>query len=80
MNTLKQLKKQLLNAKHQKDSEVFWRLVRALCLQEDFRLAELYELSYDDFQFALDVIKSWRLDRYTKTRERIRELVDAQQE
>lgn len=80
MNTLKQLEKHLLNAKNHKDSEVFWKLARALCLQEEFKLAELYELSYDDFQLALDVMKSWRLDRYTKTKERVRELVDAQQE
>ncbi len=80
MNTLKQLEKHLLQAKSQKDSEVFWKLVRALCLQEEFKLSELYELSYDDFQLSLDVLKSWRLDRYTKTKERLKEMVDAQQE
>ncbi|MBS4099268.1 MAG: hypothetical protein KGZ83_20855 [Sulfuricella sp.] len=80
MNTLKQLEKHLLHAKSQKDSEVFWRLARALCLQEEFKLAELYELSYDDFQLALDVLKNWRLDRYTKTKERLKELVDARPE
>jgi hypothetical protein len=80
MNTLKQLEKHLLQAKSQKDSEVFWKLVRALCLQEEFKLSELYELNYDDFQLALDVLKSWRLDRYTKTKERLKEMVDAQQE
>lgn len=76
MNTLKQLEKHLINAKSAHDAEVFWRLARALCLHEEFRLADLYELSYDDFQLALEVLQSWRLDRYTKTKERLKELVE----
>jgi hypothetical protein len=35
----------------------------------------LYELPYDDFVLAIAIMKSWRLDRYTKTKDRLGELV-----
>ncbi|GAO37584.1 hypothetical protein SCT_3020 [Sulfuricella sp. T08] len=76
MRNLKKLEKRLLGM-HKDDPAklVLIRLVKSLCLKEDFNLSEIYELSYDDFELALDIMKDWRLDCYSKTRERILEIV-----
>lgn len=75
MNTLKKLEKCLIKKPGSPDTIVFRHLVEALCLKEKFDLSELYDLSYDDFNLALEIMKDWRLDQYTKTKQRLRELV-----
>lgn len=75
MNTLKKLEKCLIGQSCGQDNKFFSRLVEALCLKGNLDLAELYELPYDDFKLAMDIMKDWRLDQYTKTKDRLRELV-----
>ena len=75
MNTLKKLEKRLLKNKNDSGSHVLGQLVRALCIEDDFKLDEIYSLDYEDFELALSIIKDWRLDRYTKTKERLKEMV-----
>lgn len=75
MNILKKLEKRLLKDLNDPACQVFRRLVKALCSEGNFKLAEIYELNYDDFELSLEIIKDWRLDRYTKTKERLRELI-----
>lgn len=74
MNKLRKLEEHMLNAASKPEKKTFKKLIRALCLKEDFNLGTLYDLSYTDFELAMDVMKSWRLDRYTKTKERLKEL------
>jgi hypothetical protein len=38
--------------------------VLALESEEPFKLADLYQLDYDDFTLALQLLSEWRLDRY----------------
>jgi hypothetical protein len=78
MGILKKLEKRLLSG-HKEDPAylVLMRLAKSLCQNENFKLSEIYELSYDDFELALNIMKDWRLDRYTKTKERLREIVSA---
>ena len=40
------------------------RLVRALESDEKFEITELYNLNFDHFHLAIDILKEWRLDRY----------------
>ncbi|MCE5182770.1 MAG: hypothetical protein LLG15_13355 [Betaproteobacteria bacterium] len=75
MNTLKKLEKCLIKKPGSHDTAVFRHLVEALCLKEKLDLSALYELPYDDFNLALEIMKDWRLDQYTKTKQRLRELV-----
>ena len=75
MNILKRLEKRLLKNPQDPTCQVFQRLIKALCNEGDFKLAEIYELEYDDFELSLEIIKHWRLDRYTNTKERLRELI-----
>lgn len=75
MNILKQLEQRLISKPEDPDNAVFRNLVQALCTKERLDLAPLYELGYDDFALAMGIMKNWRLDRYTKTKDRLRELV-----
>lgn len=79
MNTLKKIEKRLLKNPDEISSQVFMDLIRALYQKENFNLAAIYDLDYDDFELALDVLKDWRLDRFTKTKERLKELLDIQE-
>ncbi len=74
MNILKQLEQRLVSKPSDPDNAVFVSLVQALCCGGRLDMAGLYELSYDDFELAIAIMKSWRLDRYTKTKDRLREL------
>ncbi len=74
MNVLKRLEKHLKQGQGDGANPVFERLIRSLCLSSSFNLSELYELNYEDFELALEVLKNWRLDRYTKTKDRLKEM------
>ena len=39
-------------------------LVLALETEASYQLANIYDLSYEDFELALQIIKEWRLDHY----------------
>lgn len=49
---------------HDPDAQILAKLVLALESGSAFELPRLYEMSLDNFQLALDVLKEWRLDRY----------------
>ncbi|GAO37415.1 hypothetical protein SCT_2837 [Sulfuricella sp. T08] len=75
MNILKELENRLKKDSNDPAGKIFHRLVGALCCDGEFKLTEIYELNYDDFELSLEIIKHWRLDRYTKTKERLQKLV-----
>lgn len=76
MNILKQLEQRLVSKPADPDNAIFVSLVQSLCFKEKLDLAGLYELPYEDFELAIAIMKSWRLDRYTKTKDRLGELVN----
>ena len=80
MNTLKKIEKRLLKNPDEPASQVFKELTRALYQKERFNLAAIYDLDYEDFELALAVLKDWRLDRFTKTKERLKELIEARKQ
>lgn len=77
MSKLKDLEKRLLNGPVNSDQNTLKELVKALSVEGDLNLSDLYDLPLSDFKLAMETLKSWRLDRYTKTKERITELVCA---
>ena len=79
MNTLTKIEKRILKNPDEPASQVFRELVKALDQKLDFDLASIYDLNYDDFQLVLDVLKDWRLDRYAKTRKRLKAIPDLQE-
>jgi len=64
MRALKKARKLIENHPDKASAEVLSRLVVALESDQPFKLSELYELSYDDFTLAMEVMTEWRLDRY----------------
>lgn len=76
MNVLKELEQRLLKEPQTPENLILGSLVKALCMGENFRLIELYDLNHGDFELALKIMKNWRTSRYTKTRERIRGMVE----
>lgn len=80
MNTLKKIEKRLLKNPNEPASQLFKDLIRALYQKESFDLAAIYDIDYEDFELILAVLKDWRLDRFTKTKERLKELIDARME
>ena len=40
------------------------QLIVSLETDEPFQLRLLYELSIDEFQLAIDILKEWRIDRH----------------
>lgn len=76
MNNLKKIEKRILKTPDDPASQVFRELIKALDQKSDFSLSTIYDLDYDDFQLVLEVMKDWRLDRYAKTRKRLKALPD----
>lgn len=75
MSRLKDLEKRFLNGPENPDLMILKKLIKALCIEGKFNISDLYELPLNDFELAIETLKSWRLDRYTKTKERIAELI-----
>jgi hypothetical protein len=76
MNVLKELEQRLLKDPKAPENLILGDLVKALCMGENFKIIELYELNHTDFELALKVMKNWRTSRYTKTRDRIKGMVE----
>ncbi len=68
MNAIKKVRKHLAANPHSESSRVLGKLVIALGEETPFNLAELYELDYETFALALELLKDWRLDRYYASR------------
>lgn len=75
MSRLKDLEKRFLNGPVNSDLNTLKELVKALCTGGNFNFSDLYALPLNDFELAIETLKGWRLDRYTKTKERITELI-----
>lgn len=68
MQALKKARK-LIEKKPEKASTlVFSQLILSLESEAPFNLSALYQMDYDDFELAMEVIKDWRLDRYYTTK------------
>ncbi|QCB45929.1 hypothetical protein [Hydrogenophaga sp. PAMC20947] len=68
MQALKKARKLIENKPKKAATQVFSKLILALESESMFNLAELYQLDYDDFSLAMDIMKDWRLDRYYTTK------------
>lgn len=64
MLALKKARKLISENPTSKEAHTLSYLIVALEMGHEFLLSELYKLSYNHFELALDVIKEWRLDRY----------------
>jgi len=47
------------------------RLLEALKEEREFPLSSLYEIDYEAFELAVEVLRDWRIDRYYANNTRI---------
>jgi ATP-dependent protease HslVU (ClpYQ) peptidase subunit len=64
MNAIKRVRNFVLANPRSKAAAIFTQLAVELERAGPFRISDLYELDYDQFELALELIKDWRLDRY----------------
>jgi hypothetical protein len=64
MNAIKKTRRLITAQPESQAAKTLAALVRALESDEKFELGDLYELDYDSFDLAIDVLREWRLDRY----------------
>lgn len=74
MRALKKARKLIENHPGEPAAEILSRLVVALESETPFQITDLYQLDYDDFALALEVLTEWRLDRYYMSKVRLLDL------
>ena len=74
MNAIKKARRLIAAKPDSTIAQTLARLVRALESEESFRLSDLYQLDYETFNLALDVLKEWRLDRYYMSKAKLHDV------
>ena len=68
MNAIRDLRKYLLKNPSSDSAKVLAKLALALANERDFALSDLYRLTFEEFELAIEVMRDWRLDRYYTSR------------
>ena len=74
MKALKKIAKYMRKHPDSPDCRILSRLINDVDNNGQFPLNDLYELDYENFELALGLLKEWRLDRFLKTKGRLRDL------
>lgn len=74
MRALKQARKLIEKKPESLTAQTLSALVVALESETPFALQSLYQLDYDDFGLAMELLKEWRLDRYYSSKVRLLDL------
>jgi hypothetical protein len=74
MSALKQARKLIEKNPASKDAQTLSRLVLSLETDQAMSLKEIYDLSYDAFQLAIEVMRDWRIDRYYASKVKLLDL------
>ena len=74
MNAIKKTRRLIEAEPASSSAMTLARLVRALESEEKFELGNLYELDYDNFNLAIEILKEWRLDRYYMGKAKLHDL------
>ena len=65
-NLLKKIHKYFAKNEGTNSAKILLELVAALDEGKDFKVTKLYDLPYDAFELALNLIKEWRLESYRR--------------
>ena len=71
MLAIKKARKLIEKSPESTTARTLSNLIIALETEQDFSLKTLYQLSLDDFDLAMDVLREWRLDRYYMSKVRL---------
>ena len=74
MNAIKKTRRLIEAEPASPSARTLARLVRALESDEKFELGDLYELDYDNFNLAIEMLREWRLDRYYMGKAKLHDL------
>ena len=74
MNAIKVARRFIETDPADASAKILARLVLALESEASFELVNLYELDYKSFQFAMDILREWRLDRYYASKSKLYDL------
>ena len=74
MNAIKKARRLIESDPSSLPAKTLARLVRALESDETLKVTDLYDLDFDSFQLAIDVLKEWRLDRYYMSKAKLHDL------
>jgi hypothetical protein len=74
MNAIKKTRRFIETQPASQAAQTLARLVRALESEETFHLGDLYQLDYNAFELAIDVLKEWRLDRYYMSKAKLHDI------
>ena len=74
MNAIKKTRRLIEANPASQAAQTLARLVRARESDENFHLDDLYQLDYDAFDLAIDVLKEWRLDRYYMSKAKLHDI------
>lgn len=64
MNAIKKARKFIEKNPANPDAQTLSSLVLALGAKKNFPIADIYELDFDRFNLAMEILQEWRLDRY----------------
>lgn len=64
MRAIKKARKIIENDPNSEEAQAFTSLILSLETDADFSLKKMYNLSMNDFELMIEVMKDWRLDRY----------------
>lgn len=64
MRALKKTRKLMEQRPEKPAARVLADLVLALESEAPFQLSKIYQLDYEDFDLAIELLREWRLDRY----------------
>jgi hypothetical protein len=74
MSALKQARKLIEKNPGSKESLALSRLVVSLETDQTISLKEIYDLDYNAFELAMDVMRDWRIDRYYASKVKLLDL------
>ena len=74
MRALKQARKLIEKDPSSKPSQALSKLVLSLETDQAISLKEIYDLDYDTFQLAMEVMRDWRIDRYYSSKVKLIDL------
>lgn len=64
MHAIKEARKFIQQDPADPSAQTLARLVLALESEADFPISDIYQLDFDRFKLALEILEEWRIDRY----------------
>ncbi|NBY08022.1 MAG: hypothetical protein EBQ84_08930 [Betaproteobacteria bacterium] len=64
MRAIKQAKKLIQNDPNSEFSKTLSKLILSLESDVEFQIKDLYQLSFEEFEFSMEIMYEWRIDRH----------------